>query len=142
MTKRNLLLAALAAGGGEKHTPVQVQKLIFLVEKNVGEELGGASFSFVPYDYGPFDASIYDVLRALEAEGLAKGEPTPRGWKTYALTPEGQEQGRRLLEGLPGRARKYIDEVSNFVRRLSFADLVSSVYKAYPEMKVHSVFRD
>jgi uncharacterized protein len=141
MRKRDLMLAALAAADRAEHTPVQVQKLLFLIEKNVSKELGGPTFDFVAYDYGPFDSSVYDVLRALEQAGLATASVTSRGWKKYALTPAGQEEGLKQLEQLPDRASKYIKEVSQFVRRLGFADLVSAIYKAYPEMKVNSVFK-
>lgn len=141
MNKRDLLLAALAAGAGDEHTPVQIQKLLFLVEKNVADDLGGAAFRFVPYDYGPFDSSVYDVLRSLESEGLAASAVAPRGWKKYKLTAQGQALGDALLRGLPQRAGGYIRTVSEFVRRLSFAQLVSSVYKSYPEMKANSVFK-
>lgn len=141
MDKRDLLLAALSAGAGDDHTPVQVQKLIFLVEENMSEEIGGGAFSFKPYDYGPFDSSVYDVLRALEEDGLASSETTMRGWKKYKLTAIGQARGDVLLAGVSARARQYILDISAFVRRVSFAELVSAVYKAYPGMKVNSVFR-
>ncbi len=141
MDKRTLLLAALAAGEGDEHSPVQVQKLIFLIEKNVASDLGGERFKFVPYDYGPFDSSLYGELQGLEFEGLAVSEATTRGWKKYRLTAEGQRRGNEVLSSMVPRARDYLREVSAFVRRLSFAELVSSVYKAYPEMKVNSVFK-
>lgn len=141
MNKRELVLAALAAGGGGAHSPVQVQKLLFIVQKNVGGDTG-TPFTFRPYDYGPFDASVYDVLRQLESEGLAAAQTTSRGWKIYKLTAEGQQQGAALLDQeVDGQIRRYIQDVSAFVRGHSFADLVSAVYKAYPEMKVNSVFR-
>lgn len=141
MNKRDLLLAAMAAGEGAEHSPVQVQKLMFLIEKNVGVDLGERVFDFVPYDYGPFDSSLYEVLRELEQNKLATATPTVRGWKRYSLSPAGQALGAEILGRLPQRASKYIAEVSVFVRKLSFAQLVSAVYKAYPEMKVNSVFK-
>jgi len=141
MNKRELLLAAMAAGGGAAHSPVQIQKLLFLVEKNVAADLGGPAFKFTPYDYGPFDSSVYDVLRGLEAEGLASSETTSRGWKKYKLTDDGQATGAAILSRVPARPGQYIRDVSQFVLKLSFADLVSAVYKAYPEMKVNSVFK-
>lgn len=141
MEKQELLLAALSAGGSSEYTPVQVQKLIFLIERNIGEELGGTRFEFKPYDYGPFDSSIYEMLRDLETQGLAVASATSRGWKKYQLTSTGVATGTMLLSQLPERAAEYVRSVSDFVRRMSFAQLVSSIYKAYPEMKVNSVFR-
>ena len=141
MNKRELLLAAMAAGEGAEHSPVQVQKLLFLIDKNLGAELGERVFQFVPYDYGPFDSSLYEVLRELEQSSMATAVPTVRGWKRYTLSPAGQQLGQIILQSLPPRAAKYIAEVSGFVRKLSFAELVSAVYKAYPEMRVNSVFK-
>ena len=119
-----------------------MQKLIFLIERNVAGDLGGPTFEFKAYDYGPFDSSIYEVLRGLETQGLAVSAPTSRGWKKYQLTEAGVAEGARFLGQLPNRAADYVRNVSDFVRRLSFAELVSSIYKAYPEMKANSVFRD
>ena len=72
---------------------------------------------------------------------MATAVPTVRGWKRYTLSPAGQALGQQILGTLPPRASKYIAEVSAFVRKLSFAELVSAVYKAYPEMRVNSVFK-
>jgi uncharacterized protein len=141
MDKTKILLAAMAPAGDQELTPVQVQKLLFLIEKNIGAEIGGTGFTFVPYDYGPFDSSIYDVLRTMEASGLASSTVTTKGWKKYSLTANGISAGEESLSQLPERVSDYIIKVSEFVRQASFSTLVSSIYNAYPEMKVNSVFR-
>lgn len=141
MTKLDLLLIALAAGEKSEHTPVQIQKLMFLVEQNVSNRIGGPFFEFRPYDYGPFDSSIYELLRQLEADGLASASISNRGWKRHSLTDAGIIKAAELSKNVDAPVMDYIKEVSKFVRTLSFADLVSSIYKAYPEMKVNSVFK-
>ena len=141
MTKLNLLLVALAAGDKSEHTPVQIQKLMFLVDRNVGNRIGGPFFEFRPYDYGPFDPSIYELLRQLEADGLASSSLSNSGWKKHSLTDAGLSKAAQLFSQFDEPVFNYIKEVSKFVRTLSFADLVSSIYKAYPEMKVNSVFK-
>lgn len=141
MTKLDLLLIALAAGEKFEHTPVQIQKLMFLVERNVGNRIGGPFFEFKPYDYGPFDSSIYELLRQLEADGLASASVTNRGWSKYSLSDAGLSRAVELSAKMDASVMNYIKEVSKFVRTLSFADLVSSIYKAYPEMKANSVFK-
>ena len=140
MTKLDLLLIALAAGEKSEHTPVQIQKLMFLIERNVSNRIGGPFFEFSPYDYGPFDSSIYELLRQLEADGLASASLSNRGWKKHALTDAGLMKAAELSAGIDEPVMSYIKEVSKFVRALSFADLVSAIYKAYPEMKANSVF--
>jgi len=141
MTKQELLLIALSSDGTAEFSPVQIQKLIFLIEKNVAAQLGGSVFEFVPYDYGPFDSSIYEELRRLKVCGLVASVPTFQGWEKHAVTTEGLAEGYRLAKDLPPSVYDYIKQLSIFVRSLSFGDLVSAVYKAYPEMRVNSVFK-
>lgn len=141
MNRQELLLIALGAGGKHEHTPVQVQKLLFLIDKNVGTRVGGPFFDFVPYDYGPFDASVYEVLGELEADGYISSCESPYAWKRHALTDKGVSEAKRLAWGLDPIVTDYIKVTSEFVRGLSFSDLVSAIYKAYPEMKANSVFR-
>jgi len=142
MTKKDLLLIALAAGEKSEYTPVQIQKLMFLIEKNVGNRIDAPHFEFKPYDYGPFDSSIYELLRELESDELASASMTYRGWKKHSLTDAGIVMAAELSKSIDATVISYIKEVSKFVRTLSFVDLVSSIYKAYPEMKVNSVFKD
>lgn len=141
VNKRELILAALAAAKGDKHTPVQVQKLIFLIDRNLLDVLGGPHFDFAPYNYGPFDISVYEILRELETEDYVEVH-YEKAWKNYRLTIKGQKLGNRLLNSLPRIARNYIIKISEFVRRLTFTQLVSAIYKAYPDMRANSVFQE
>lgn len=141
MNKKDLLLVALSAGDKYLHTPVQIQKLLFLIEKNVSTKMGGPFFQFVPYDYGPFDVSVYETLNELEHDGDVVSSLSPRGWKYHSLTEQGIKRGAVIRQALPADVGDYIDSASKFVRNLSFAELVSAIYKAYPEMKEKSVFR-
>jgi uncharacterized protein len=47
-----------------------------------------------------------------------------------------------LFKTLDGTAQEFIGDMSRFVRTRSFKDLVSAIYKAFPEMRVNSVFRE
>jgi hypothetical protein len=38
-------------------------------------------------------------------------------------------------------AKDYVVNLANWVRQLSFQQLVASIYNKYPEMKANSVFR-
>lgn len=140
MEQEELVLAALAAAKGDAHTPVQVQKLLFLIDENIGKDLGGRFFDFQPYDYGPFDKQVYAVIDKLEDRGQA--EVIHGGWarRRYRLTEEGQSRGEDILEELGDREREYIKSVSDWVRRLSFSQLVSKIYQKYPHMAERSVF--
>ena len=139
MDSEEIVLAALAPAEGKPHTPVQVQKLLFLIDQEAGELLG-RHFKFKPYHYGPFDKGVYKVLEEIDKKGLITIRSD--GWqRTYALTPTGQRKGSCLLSDLPKPAQEYIKEVSEFVRKLSFLELVSSIYQQYPDMRKNSVLR-
>jgi hypothetical protein len=141
MTRKELLQAGLAPARGATHSPVQVQKLFFLIDRSIPEEVGGPHFNFGPYNYGPFDLAVYMELDALAAQGKVEILFNGR-WQEYRLTENGQAEGERLLNGLIERARNYLVRLSAFVRSLTFTQLVSAIYRAYPEMRENSVFQD
>lgn len=142
MDRKSLVLAALAPAKGDTYTPVQIQKLLFLIDKNIPSYIGGHLFNFEPYDYGPFDKSVYDILDLLYLGEMIEIIEVPgHSWKKYRLTDKGLAAGQTTLNSIESNAREYIVKVSEFVRKLSFAALVSSIYHAYPEMKVNSVLK-
>ncbi len=141
MTKEELVLASLSPANGTPHGPVQVQKLLFLIDRNLSELIGGPYFHFAPYHYGPFDKEVYSTLDVLAGNGGVQID-CAGGYRCYRLTVTGQQAGEKALETLPEAAGKYIRAASSLVRSLSFGQLVSAIYKAYPEMRVNSVFRE
>lgn len=144
MDQKAIVLAAFAPAQGGTFSPVQAQKLLFLIDRNIPQHVDGPHFNFQPYDYGPFDSSVYGVLDRLALEGLVDVIDLPgRSWKQYRLTDQGQAEGNKLLASIPDeKIRDYIASASSYVRKLSFTQLVSSIYKAYPDMKVNSVFEE
>jgi hypothetical protein len=142
-SREEIVLAALLPAGGVPHTPVQVQKLLFLVDRNLASLIGGPKFNFEPYHYGPFDLEVYSTLGELERQGLVEITQSHSGnWREYRLTPEGQSCAEAVRIRLDQRAQNYLEKASTFVRSLSFTDLVSAIYKAYPEMRARSVFQE
>jgi uncharacterized protein YwgA len=140
MDKRSIVLAALAPAMGGSYSPVQIQKLLFLIDSEIPKLVEGPVFDFQPYDYGPFDKSVYETLEQLTGEGLVEVTSRSR-YRSYRLTDKGQQEGATILASMDRRGSNYIKQVSKFVRSLSFEDLVSAIYKAYPGMKVNSVFK-
>lgn len=136
-----LVLAALAPVRGAQHSPVQVQKLIFLIDKNVAElsEMDNP-FDFIPYHYGPYDGAVYSTLEGLRQQGLVF-ICKEHAYRTYSLTVKGQKLGEEKLGELPEQTQDYFHKLSNYVRSMSFSSLVSAIYKMYPEMSVTGVFR-
>ena len=144
MKREDLLLAALAAAGGHAYQPVQVQKAMFLLDQNVPELItDGECYQFEPYDYGPFDKQVYKDAETLHEWGFAEITSSPNGrWKRYAASGEGLERGEAILNGLSDAHRTYIEAISQWVRSLSFNELVKSIYAVYPDMKKNSIFVD
>lgn len=140
-TREELVLAALAPAKGIPFTPVQVQKLLFLIDRNIPKLVGGPHFDFQPYNYGPFDKAVYDELELQVTAGNVELVPE-RTWNDFRLTAQGQVHGEAVLTGLPAQARDYITRAVGFVQSLSFSQLVAAIYRAYPEMRANSVFQD
>lgn len=141
MRKKEIILAVLSAAKGAIHTPVQIQKLLFLTDKKIPNLINGPYFTFIPYSYGPFDVEIYDLLEELAQEEDVEIISTPSlRWAKYQLTINGQKKGERILNTLNKKVVEYIKTLSSFVRSLSFAELVSTIYKEFPEMKENSIF--
>jgi hypothetical protein len=142
VTRREYVLAVLAASEGAVHTPVQVQKLFFLLDQKAAPLIGGARFHFRPYDYGPFDKEVYEEITRLADSGDAEiALNQSLRLRTYRLTPAGILKGRNHLGELGFAVAGYIRDISAWVRSISFESLVSTIYREYPEMKANSVFR-
>ncbi len=140
MDRTNFVLAALSVANGAIYTPVQVQKLFFLIDREIPKLVGRPHFSFEPYNYGPFDQDVYRELEALETDGYVELVPQST-WSSYRLIDKGQAKGGKYLAQLDKKAISYIRDASGFVRKLSFTQLVSAIYKGYPEMRENSVFQ-
>jgi hypothetical protein len=141
MNRSEIVLAGLAAAGeNATFTPVQVQKLFFLLDREAASVLEGPHFNFQPYDYGPFDREVYSELEDLSRRNLVLVHNAGR-YRLYQLSQEGFQQGEEILDDLAANAQDYITSISEWVRKLSFQQLVASIYNRYPEMKAKSVFR-
>jgi uncharacterized protein YwgA len=144
MTRTDLLLVVLALAERRSFTPVQIQKAMFLASDKVPDAFDSDSrYDFQPYDYGPFDRQVYSDVEGLALQGLAEinQEPGTR-WRNYAATEHGITEGRRLATWLTRDQREMLERIVILVRSLSFNDLVSAIYRAYPHMRERSVFRD
>lgn len=140
--RKQLVLTAMAPASQQAYSPVQIQKLLFLIDRELHDTYGDV-FSFQAYHYGPFDKTVYATLDELENEGLIEilGDKFAP-WRSYRLTPLGQERGRELFEQCDESAHTFIQKASDFVRSQPFASLVAAIYKKYPDMKQNSVFQE
>ncbi len=140
MERAKVLLATLAVSGGREFTPAQLQKAMFLLNENM-PTIFDTTYSFVPYNYGPFDASVYHDAEHLEREGLTRIYNSNRGnWKVYSCSPLGVARGNAELANFSQIEAGYIQRVSEWVLSQDFSSLVKSIYNAYPSMRANSIF--
>ncbi len=142
MNRNEFVHAVFASLNNAIYSPVQIQKLLFLIGKKIPELSENNYFNFTPYNYGPFDPEIYDVISELISSEDLKliNDPNSRIMR-YSTTDKGQIRGKQILQSLGKNTISKIKILSEFVRKLSFFELVSAIYKEYPEMKKYSIFR-
>ena len=142
LTRQDWLLIALSRSPDGVMSPVQIQKALFLFGQEVGASIGTKFYSFEPYDYGPFDAAIYADLRRMTGAGHVRAEwSSERSWKSYTITRSGRNAALVLETDADTRLTEFLGRIVVWVREQSFSDLLRSVYAAYPEFAVNSVFR-
>lgn len=137
-----LVLAAAAATNPLQ--PVQIQKILFLLDKKLSpaQKRMARIYTFAPYDYGPFDASVYWDAERLEQEGMLTIERAPgQTFKQYRITDAGRVHAVAIEEQIDPAVRSYVGALVRWCQGLSFNQLVSAVYQEYPEMRENSVFR-
>ncbi|HZE59649.1 MAG TPA: hypothetical protein VE085_03760 [Burkholderiales bacterium] len=134
------MLAVMSAGDRPEYSPAQLQKLFFLMDKEVPSHTGGPYFNWRAYDYGPFDAAVYEEAEMLAALGLTMVDKSSF-YRVYSLSAAGLEQGKAALTEFTPAGRDFAVRAANWVRAVSFNQLVTEIYKRYPEMKENSVFR-
>ncbi len=143
MNRAERVLIGLAPAKGQPFTPVQVQKLFFVLDaRGQGDFLGEEIFRFQPYDFGPFDKDVYQELEKLAQKGLVEINYDSAGLRNFRLTLEGQKEADTLFHSMDEHSRKYVQSVSNWIRKQSFHSLLSAIYNEFPDMAVNSVFGD
>jgi uncharacterized protein len=144
LLREQIALVVLSLGNGEPFTPVQIQKALFLAsDKVAGAFRSHSTYDFQPYDYGPFDWQVYAMPSFASPSTSAQINQQPGArWRTYSATEAGIALGQHYAERLAGEQRVVLEKIVKLVRRLSFNELVSAIYKAYPPMRARSVFRN
>ena len=132
--------AFAAAGSGASFDPIRVQKLLFLIDREVAERIGGPFFHFQPYNYGPFDRAIYGVIEAM-AEGGDVEVNTLGAYPRYSLTEAGYRRGKATLATFPVPVADYFGRVAQWIRLMPYRPVLAAIYREYPEMAENSVVR-
>jgi|SRR5450631_815511 uncharacterized protein YwgA len=140
-SRQDFLLLALASTSDGRLTPVQIQKAMFLLKQEAGHYVGPDFYDFIPYNYGPFNSSIYDDLNALAGLGLVTIDQSQgRSWAMYTITGTGLQKAEEVGDSVAPAIRDYTKNVVSWIKAQSFAGLLRSIYSKYPSFAVNSVF--
>ncbi len=140
--RRGSLLVFLAQPSGSYPVDqIRVMKGMFLWSQE-GPTEARKLFHFEPYDFGPFDGSIYDDLEALEDSGYITVEIV-RGTRQrrFQLTAEGRARAEAVEQCMPGAAASQLRAINRHVTSLGFAPLLKDIYEKYPRFATNSVAR-
>lgn len=143
MNRDKWTLLALALAHERGLSPVQLQKSLFLLGKNLNNEvLGSDYYQFEPYNYGPFDVAVYQDAEHLSRQGFVTITRTAeRRWPLYQITEAGASAARQIQTQVASEVMQYLERVVAWTQRLSFRQLVKAIYARYPEMRERSVFQ-
>lgn len=141
MNRKDWLLLVIAAAKGERLSPVQLQKTVFLLGKEQPEAVGQDFYDFVPYAYGPFCVDVYRDAKELSQEGFVAIKPGQYGhWREYRITPAGMKHAEELSH-TNLKVVGYLEKKVRWAKSQNFRSLVKKTYDDYPEYKVNSVFQ-
>lgn len=140
LSRENLLLFIIYKAESKGLTPAQLQKSLFLLEKAFPKKLTNF-YKFEPYNYGPFDSAIYEDADLLTIKNYVKQiKVNDYDWSIYHITQKGKEKALEIEKKLPKDMSNYIYKLVRWIQNLTFQELISAIYKKYPEYKVNSVF--
>jgi uncharacterized protein YwgA len=142
--RQKTLLVFLGADGGEKLDPIRVQKGLFILAEETPPDWlpSEARYRFEPYHYGPYSSALYSDLDELVHRGYVETtQVLGRSWDYYSLNSEGARIYQEVSEAMDPKAVEYSRKVREFIGKLSFRKLLTTVYEQYPDYAVNSVFK-
>lgn len=141
LERKHWTLLAIASANGASVSPVQLQKALFVLGRELPDLVGEGYYDFQPYNYGPFDSTVYEDAEALAEDGLVSIN-RPYRWSEYAATPEGMHLAASLRERASPSAAQFLSDLVSWARQLTFQDLVRAIYARYPDTRAKSIFED
>jgi hypothetical protein len=132
-----LLMAKGAEEGAYPFDAIRAMKSSFIVSQR-GLTEWRQLFDFRPYDYGPFDASVYRSRDSLVAQGLLEVQPGTHD--ATRLTANGQQRALDL-EAQLGPSADWLKQIGHWASSRSFAQLLREVYSEYPDFAARSIAR-
>ena len=141
MDRNSLLLLIIGYAGENGLSPVQLQKCLFLLGKEFEGKIENF-YNFKPYNYGPFDRLVYIEAEEFADKGLVKFERVDgKQWVKYRVAEKGLPEFEKNKESVEKKMNNYLAKLVPWVQSLSFRQLVSVIYKHYPEYQVNSLLK-
>ena len=132
MNKEEFVFKTLSLLKNKDFSPVQIQKLFFLLEKRLDVKY----FDFKPYNYGPYSFELQNFLDAMSSFGEIQLQNI-NGINHYKIAENNIQNTDGFFDD---KKRNFIIELGDFIKSLSFKELCISIYKEFPEMAENSVF--
>jgi len=141
MTRADWPLLALYAADDGVLTPVQMQKVLFLLDQQARNRLNTDFYTFEAYNYGPFSSRIYNDLDEHARGGIiAYDGTTGRNWSNYVITAQGETHAAAAVSEVDGDVWQYLVRTVAWAKSLRFSELVGAIYRAYPDFARNSIF--
>jgi len=142
MDRQDWNLIVIGAAKGMTLSPVQLQKALFLLGETLPSINKDDFYRFKPYNYGPFSKEIYSDAEVLAASGLITiAAESGQSWASYRATQHGIRKSDELLATLDDSEKKYITKLVQWIRNLTFEQLLAHVYSKYSDYAKNSMFR-
>jgi len=144
MHRRDWLILTLNAAGRSGLLPAQLQKSLFLLDRELPNSFDqNSKYRFVAHNYGPFCKQIYDDAEELARDGLATiTQAFGSNYPEYTITSRGQTVAAQIRQHAHPASLAYLESVVNWVKQRTFSELVRAIYRKYPEFRANSVFQD
>ena len=137
ISRSDILLAIIAAGGKRGLTRVFIQKIVFLVSEEYKGSLSADFYEFDKFHYGPFSREVYLDAEMLNDSGCIRIRyGADRRDDTYSI-----DENCCLDDiHLPTDLKETIAETVAWVEDMSFDELVRAIYLLHPEYRENSRF--
>lgn len=141
--RKDTLIVLIACADDQGLSPLQIQKSLFLLAQSGLPGMPSPFYAFRPYNYGPFDADIYRDVDLLISEGLvAETHIAGQSWSKYTITVKGRAVASEMQNQMDNRLLSHLREIVEWIKPLSFTDILRVIYAKYPAFAVNSVFQD
>jgi uncharacterized protein YwgA len=120
----------------------RVMKLMFLLQK----EFDLSSYDFVPHFFGPYSRELSNdiaelVSKSILFEDILKNDKNDRETKVYSLTTIGEAAAKKISARMSNQERKKISLLIEKYSKLTLQQLLSYVYRQYPDFSKNSLIK-